>query len=336
MRLQYKILWFEDTDSVFEVAPAPQILSLLDNLGFIPEINRQTDGDDLSAIMATESLNNYDLIISDLNLGDKNGDQIISELRAGNIITEVLLYSSNIIDIQKVLENHKWIERASYCVGREFLFDKVKSIIELTVKKQQDVSNTRGLFIAETIVLEKKIENILFDYFKAVEGELMAPDKAALLEEIRIKRLEFSQKHVDTLQQLNVIDLQELIDRGIITAANTLNALESILKRRDKEVGNKLNVTGISPEVRAELTSKQTGIKSLREELAKFHAEISAIRDTLAHVGVSEDEHGNPVLISRRRNMPPVTLTNEKYVKMRKDLQKHSANLEKIIAHLAD
>jgi CheY-like chemotaxis protein len=336
MRLQYKILWFEDTDSVFEVTPAPQILELLENLGFIPEINRQTDGDDLYAIMATESLNNYDLIITDLNLGDKNGDQIISELRAGNIITEVLLYSSNTIDIQKVLENHKWIERASYCVGREFLYDKVKSIIELTVKKQQDVSNTRGLFIAETIVLEKKIENILFDYFKVAEGELLAPDKATILEEIRITKLQFNQQHIDTLQQLNAIDLQELIDRGIITSANTLNALQSILKKRDKEVGNNLNAPGLSREVRAELNAKQQGIKSLREELGRFSVEISAIRDTLAHVGVSEDAHGNPILVSRRRNMPAVTLTTEQYVKMRKDLQKHSANLERIIAHLAD
>ena len=131
MKLTYKILWFEDDESVIEEYQAPNIKKFLIELGFEPVITPRTNAEDLAELMQSHIINSYDLIISDYNLDDTDGkevrgNEIIHRLREGQIMTEVLLYSSKPQFLQDVIEKEGWVERASYCVGRPNLEEKIK------------------------------------------------------------------------------------------------------------------------------------------------------------------------------------------------------------------
>lgn len=339
MKLSYSILWFEDDKDIIYETQGPAIQEFLIGLGFIPKIDHRPNGKSLPDLIQTGDINKYDLILSDLNLGDGNetGRKLIDHIRNAQIFTEVLLYSADDVELEAIIKESGWVERASFCVGADDqLRDKLKIVTRLSVNKQQDVNNTRGLFIAETIVLEKKIENILLDFFKVAEGAALGADRVEILGKIRDKKLKYNQNHISILEQVPVVSLERLIDEGIVTANNTLEALQSILKKQVKDLNARIITKGITPEEKAHLFSKRDQVNALKEGLEHFQAEIIAIRNTLAHVEESEDEDGTPILVSRMRNAPLVRLTGTQYVKMRHDIQKHSQNLEDIIEHLAN
>jgi CheY-like chemotaxis protein len=339
MKLNYNILWFEDDKDIIYETQGPPIQDFLVSLGFIPKIDHRANGKSLPNLIQTGDINKYDLILSDLNLGDGNetGRKLIDHIRDAQIFTEVLLYSADDVELEAVIKESGWVERASFCVGADDqLRDKLKVVTRLSVNKQQDVNNTRGLFIAETIVLEKKIENILLDFFKVAEGTALGPDRIEILEKIRAKKLKYNQNHISILEQVPAASLEKLIDEGIVTASNTLEALQGIFKKQIKEFNKTLATKEILPEAKLRLSSKKEQAAGFKAELENFQAEIIAIRNTLAHVEESTDEDGTPILVSRMRNAPAVRLTSPQYVKMRRDIQKHSQNLEDIIKHLAE
>lgn len=339
MKLNYSILWFEDDKDIINETQGPAILDFLRSLGFIPRIDHRVNGNSLPDLIRTGEINKYDLILSDLNLGNGNetGRKLIDHIRDAQIFTEVLLYSADDVELEAVIQASGWVERASFCVGADDqLRDKLKVVTRLSVNKQQDVNNTRGLFIAETIVLEKKIENILLDFFKVAEGSVLGADRLALLDKIRSKKLRYNQSHISILEQVPGASLEKLIDEGIVTANNTLEALQSIFKGQLKTINTRLSAKDVTYTERTYLTSKQQQVTTLKEGLENFQSEIIAIRNTLAHVEESTDADGTPVLVSRMRNSPPVRLTSAQYIKMRHDIHKHSQNLEDIITHLAE
>ena len=339
MKLSYSILWFEDDKDIIYETQGPALEEFLTSLGFTLKIDHRSNGKSLLDLIQTGDINKYDLIISDLNLGTGNetGRKLIDHIREAHIFTEVLLYSADDVELEAIIKESGWVERASFCVGAdEQLRDKLKIVTRLSMNKQQDVNNTRGLVIAEAILLENKISSILEEYFETAEGTALDGEKAAILDNIRQGRLEHSQSHVSFLGSISSVNLQELIDKGIMTASNIVDALNSILSQRNTKIGNALNKSGLSKDERGILTEKQKTIKSLKKEMDSFKSEIIEVRNTLAHVKAQVGTDGILFLESRKKGGQTIRFDNDRYTQIRKDLHKHNRNLDDIVKHLAD
>lgn len=336
MKLNYRILWFEDDDEVIKDTHGPAIEDYIRSVGLNPIIDHHLNGNKLDSLVKTDKINSYDLIVSDLDLGDgkQTGQDLIHHLRVERIFTDVLLYSASDKAMEKVIAG-SWVERASFCIGVGPLRDKIKGLIRLTLNKQQDVNNTRGLFIAETIVLEKKIERLVLDYFTETEGLEMPADKLKQLASIRDKRVEGNQKQAAALAALEKIDLESLINDGVINAAHTTMALISVFKARCKALEAQIRTLGSTAAEVPKLQEQLNEAASLKEELTKFQAEILSIRNTLAHVEELTDEEGTPYLASRQKGGATIRFEPREYVQMRLDLRRHSDNLDKIMSHMA-
>jgi CheY-like chemotaxis protein len=333
MNLNYKILWFEDDEDIISEDVAPQIEEYLKGLGFVPEIFHYFNGENLDSLIEKK---NYDLIVTDLNLGEyETGAQLIDHIREGNILTEVLLYSANANEINAIVDEKGWIERASFSVGLKNLPDKLKKVIYLTIRKTQDVNNTRGLIIAETIYLENKIEEILSEFFKVSAETVLDPQKLELLKNIYDKRIENHKIESEILQSIDYTDLNALIDNDILSAANSFDALQSILKSSIKSLGNEIGIRGIEKNKRLELEIQMERIKELKATLNGFKEEIFKIRNTLAHVVEEIDEDGTPFLKSiNKRDGTTIRFTDEKYIELRSTFKRHKENLMDIYKHL--
>ncbi len=333
MNLKYKILWFEDDDDVITVDVGPLIKDFLITQGFHLDIIHHLNGEHLNELIKNK---NYDLIVTDLNLGEhETGDVLIDHIRDGNVLTEVLLYSANANEINKIVEAKGWIERASFCVGLGNLTEKLKNIISLTIKKNQDVNNTRGLVIAETIDLESKIEKILLDYFIVESENILEQHKKDLLKDIHEKKVAKHEVDIAEIKKIDFTQVKTLIEKDILTASNSFDAIQSILKTSLKALNAKLNGKKIEPELKAQLEAKKNEVSLLKAELNNFREEILKIRNTLAHVKEEIGEDGIPYLNSLNKDGAVIKFDNDKYIEIRKNLRKHNENLDKIIVHLS-
>lgn len=330
MNLEYKILWFEDEAGSFN-AKQRLVKRIVEGLGFIfPEPRNEIDGANLDSI----NFAMYDLIISDLKLNNVNGTALLEKIREDGIYTEVVFYSS--IGETALREELKKFEiDGVYCADRtdDNFIEKVEKVIETTIKKVQDVNNTRGLVIAETILLEKKIESILLKYFDAAEPALDTK-KNELLKNIYEKKVEKHQTDLVELGKVNFKEIKILIDKDILTASNSFDAIQSILKAKLKELNVSLSSKAIPADLKASTEAKIEEIKAIKTELNNFREEILKIRNTLAHVEEEIGEDGISFLNSLNSDGTIIKFDNYAYISIRKNLLKHSANLEKIINHI--
>jgi hypothetical protein len=332
MTLKYKILWFEDDDDVIKEDVGPLIKTFLIERGFDLNIIHHLNGEKLNDLIKDRS---YDLIVTDLNLGEhETGDVLIDHIREGNILTEVLLYSANANEINKIVEEKGWIERASFCVGLGNLAEKLRLIVSLSIKKNQDVNNVRGLVISETIDLEHKIEKILLIYFSAAAEELLDERKKTILEEIHLRKIKKHEEDIEEIKKVSFTEVQSLIEKDILTASNSFDAIHSILKEKIKDLNVALNSKGLDGTKKAFYAEKKEELTSIKGELNTFREEVLKIRNTLAHVKEEVDQDGVSFLHSRNADGTEIKFDNNKYIEIRKNLRKHNENLDKILGHM--
>lgn len=330
MNLGYKILWFEDEPASFK-AKNRLVKRIVENFGFnYPEPRNEIDGANIDAINFAQ----YDLIISDLKLSNVQGTALLDIIREKGIYTEVIFYSS--IGESALREELKKFEiDGVYCADRknEYFKEKVKKVIETTIKKVQDVNNTRGLVIAETILLEKKIESVLLGYFNETE-KILDKQKGELLKSIHSKKVIRHKIDIGELEKVDFKDVKSLIEKDILTASNSFDAIHSILKGKIKEFGVQMSAKGISAELKSEIEGKREGLKNIKTELNNFRDEILKIRNTLAHVVEEFGEDGISYLNSLNADGTVIKFDNAEYIRIRKNFIKHNINLDSIIEHL--
>lgn len=330
MNLGYKILWFEDEPASFR-AKKRLVKRIVENFGFnFPEPRNEIDGANIDNLNFAQ----YDLIISDLKLSDVEGTTLLDIIRDKGIYTEVIFYSS--IGESALREELKKFEiDGVYCADRtnENFKEKVEKVIETTIKKVQDVNNTRGLVIAETILLEKKIENILLGYFNETE-KILDEQKDELLKNIHTKKVTRHKSDIEELEKVDFKDIKTLIEKDILTASNSFDAIHSILKSKIKELGTQMSQKGISADERKEFEEKRQGLKDIKAELNNFRDEILKIRNTLAHVEEEFDEDGIPYLNSLNSDGTTLKFDNAEYIRIRRNFIKHNINLDSIIEQL--
>jgi ribosomal protein S3 len=328
MRLKYEILWFEDEPEVVEEDIGNEVKNFLIRLGFEPIITHKKNGQGLNELIKNK---NYDLIISDLNLGEyEAGDILIDNIREQSIFTEVLLYSATPTDIIEIIERHgRMIERISFAVGLAELRNKIKNIINITVKKVQDVNNMRGLVIAETIDLELIIEGIMKRYFNIIPETNIDTYKEELLSEIYKGKLDYCTSELEYLKKIDEKNISCLIDEDVVTIYDLYQALQSILKKHIKAINVTIN-NKISPEEKSRLEGIKSELVLLKGELTNFDSEVIRLRNTLAHVQEKLNGDGTPCLESINKGGTRIIFDENKYSEIRVNLQKHSTNLNKI------
>lgn len=163
MRIDYRILWFEDNAFSYSTKKA-FVKDIVEGFGFnFVEPQNEIDDSNVESI----SYDMFDLIIADMSLANgTTGMKLIDAIRKKSVFTEVLFYSSN---GEKAVREElaKYEIDGAYCSGRdnEDFEYKVREVVYTIIKKTQDLNNLRGLVMAETSELDKKMEDISFCYF---------------------------------------------------------------------------------------------------------------------------------------------------------------------------
>lgn len=153
MRIEYRILWIDDTPEWVE-SQVDNVREYLSDFGFVlsPDIKSSYKGIDFSQ---------YDIIAVDCNLSDEEkGVDALSLIRDNDVYTEILFYSQ---DGEPKLREEMKNNRVDgvYCASRTSFPERIKKLIDTTIRKTQEINNLRGLVMAETSALDKLIKDIL-------------------------------------------------------------------------------------------------------------------------------------------------------------------------------
>lgn len=301
MKLEYKILWIDNDDKIYRDHQAV-IEEHLTNLGFTPVIEK---GADYNSFDKFESnLNQFDLFILDYRLdGAKNGNEIIKDIRdTYSIYTDVIFYSA----VKEDLRTRIYEDRLNgvYYTGRSFeeFEDDVLALINVTIKKVQDVNNLRGLIMAEVAELDMIKEEIIR---KASEK---IPNKS--LEKYALKKIKSSgqtcknqaQRHIDGILNVTFDLLFEKI--GFVDSNKKAMTIGEALE--------KLNIT--EPVTKATFTKPY--IDNILEKRNKF-----------AHVKECDgyDEDGTSC-----KFIGNIPFTQQKCIEIRKEIRDYKKILEDI------
>lgn len=254
MKLEYKILWLDDQIKDFiEDEIIQEIEEFLSKQGFRPEIITTSKSDDFFDKLD----NSYDLILTDYHLNDVNGDEVIKRIRSQDysVMTEILFYTA-----KADLKDTDKISRVSFLETNTLLGDHrdevlraTLNLIELTIKKFQNIVAMRGMIMHETSSLDVEMENIL----QRILTKSQTPDE--VISTIKKKYKKSNDEFNENIDKIDDID----------TILRTI---------------------GASHRWRAIVRNLSDGeIKSI---MADYEKEIIMIRNKFAHAVLEQDETG--------------------------------------------
>lgn len=297
MKLKYRILWIENEQDWVE-SIEDQIQEYLEDLGFTYDMKL------IGKEEKNVTYNNYDLILMDLNLADQpNGAELISKIRELGTYTDVVFYSSMGIDELRAKGKEKELEGVYYS-GRTpetSFINKVKAVIDSTIKKVQDLNNLRGLVMAEVSELDALMEVIIIGYYTNSERLEKLHNKVTKDREKNIhKSLDIpegescNKKCTLNIRSKSIEDIARIYD-----SSQKAHAVHEILKE--------INVDG-------------NFIADYRSFYTNYDQEIMSVRNDLAHCESKEDK-GIEILCTRKGD---VTFSTENFKKIRKDIAKYN------------
>jgi len=290
--LDYNIVWFEDSTRYIEAAK-PEVEKYLADLGYALKIVQRKDDTDFAKIMNESDV---DLILVDQNLRDgKRGDTLIDAIRKNEMYTDAVFYSKDpwpenvIAQLQGVF----YTQRAT-------LVDKTKKIILLTLKKNQDICNIRGQFIAETIDAVTALEDIISKILKLEDEQLIFYNDS-------------------------------FIQEGYIEDMSKHKVVSEFLRQRLEFLNDEVG------KGKKELNGTKTELEGIRTVFKDFADDIITRRNQLAHSKkVSGKKNTLLVKNKQKHEFEEWQLTDDECRKIRLTFIKHVNNLDALKKLLDD
>jgi len=305
MKIDYKILWLDDKiESVVLLDYQGDIEELRDYiklLGFKETIDFVRTEKDLFDKL-DENIE-YDLIMTDYHLDEikgntRNGDDIIKTIRERDIFTEIMFYSAqgevkdtDRLDRITFFESYRVLGDDHY----EKIFRKAKELIELTVRKFQNIVAMRGMIMHETSSLDVEMIEIIKKSLKndSINFEEVSVSIYDQLIELFTQKTEFVQ---ECKRKKNFNQLTK--DTFVYSAKYKILTLSKILED--------LKIADFSIE---------------------YDSEINSIRNKFAHAVLEKDDNGREFFKHKEDGID----FNEELCKViRENILKHKSNLDEL------
>ena len=302
MKLRYNILWIDDQiEDIISLGVKDDIKEYLENLEFLTDIDCFE-----TTSLAEDKLTRtkYDLILSDYNIegGDEKGDALIKRIRNNEIFTEILFYSAQPNFKQEVIG----LNRISYFSlendeGYRNFKQEVKSLIDQTVYKLQELPAVRGMVMTETSILDSKVEDILLEFF-SVENADTNKLREAILKRVENSLLDNFRKSKEFTKDLLTLKISEKL-------------ASEIVKDRICDASKKSRTIGEIIALR-ELGEKE----EFKDFFKNYNEDVIQVRNKLAHAKSDIIDDKECLIINDEQTE---TYDAEKCIEIRKNLKKY-------------
>jgi CheY-like chemotaxis protein len=309
MRLNFNILWFEDTPEIIDGIEEPVAEHLGKQGYYLKRVDILKDSTRLREIIddVNEKKLDVDLILMDNNLagGDK-GSELIGTIRRHELLTDIIFYSEH-RGFRDKLDQYDGI----YTSDRDDLEQKIIAVTDHILKKALDLANLRGLVMAETSELEELMRKIILTALE--KGVLISPEKIRRDIKKRLKRrLKGRNKDLEKLvvdgdEPSKPFDFAEMLDFDgkSKTLEELLENYSKQIKQDDKIDSNRIDLTHESFDHKA------------------FQVEVIKKRNNLAHLKESTNQDGRKILKANKKGQEDFVFDTQTAFDIRKNLRKY-------------
>lgn len=279
MKLDYKIIWVEDKIDTKPFLALREIINEhLVNEFFNVQIETSEDFDEFKEKYGASET--FDLIITDLNLNESHGSQVIDFVRdVKHIMTEIFFYSANSeLSATKLVNSsritfHQMDEASAY---RE-LGASIIELINLTISKFQNIVTMRGMIMQETSYLDSLTYDMVTKYILDNDDEV----RVALYDELISffgRKFKLSEKSKKNNNINNIIKDPLLLSSAqranVLSEIINKNGLENFIDEFKKEVINVRNQFA-----HAVLMKNEEGIDYFQVKDAEVHFDENLCRN---------------------------------------------------------
>jgi CheY-like chemotaxis protein len=305
MKIEYNVLWLDDQiDTFIDDEYVDKIKNHLEDEGFNANVITVSKPDDFFSHLN----DSVDLILTDYNMAEKNGAQIVEEVRNKSIFTEILFYTAK-ADLQNLdkIDRITFLQTDKVSGGthHEKVVEKAISLIDLTIKKFQHIVAMRGMIMHETSSLDAQSMEILKLYLNCKEkgcGECTDKERCKPITDSVFGKLE--QQFIDKID--DVVKLKEKNNLRKLIKDNFLFSADYKIEALSKILGN-LNITDFS---------------------ADYKTEIITVRNKFAHAVLEKDKETGREYFKHGED--GITFDEDYCKTIRKNINKHKQNLDNL------
>ncbi len=160
MDINYKILWFEDTEESYETL-SRRTKRYVESKNLRCQIKRINGVSDFD--ISQYDLNSYEVLVVDLQLSQgSKGYEIINAIRASNYVNDILFYSSaGVSTLEKAMKEYK-LEGVFLSERDNRIFmEKIQQLIDKSVRRSENIINIRGIVMDETSEFDSQMKDIV-------------------------------------------------------------------------------------------------------------------------------------------------------------------------------
>jgi CheY-like chemotaxis protein len=301
MRLDYKILWVEDTTDWVETY-TDELRDYLRSLGFLLYVTPQTRAPVTQDEIQGLKLDQYHLILMDYDLGaGKNGAEVIQQIRDLDIITEVIFYSGTPDYLERAKERP--LEGVYWAARDDSFSDRVNQIINLTIRRVMDLPAMRGLAVAEIANLDHVMNDLIIYHDSKASDEQRNSFRGKMVERLA-KSVEGRANKLKTNETKFLEDLELLLMDTVFMDSD----------KRWRAVRDVANACEVDEECKSILKEYDNLLKQ---------------RNDLAHGHSDRGDDGIERIKGKNQDY-----SMEDALKIRLELLKHKDNLQDLLARV--
>lgn len=217
MDLNYKILWFEDTDEAFTTL-SRRLEKYIYSKNLKSNVERIKSVTDFN--LNDYDLNTYEVLIVDYKLKNNTvGQDVIKKIRNGKYVNDVLFYSSEGYgELEKVLRKDGLQGVFISDRKNEEFIEKVKLLIDKSVRRAENLINIRGIVMDNTSEFDENMKNIINLSWNIIEADQREYISNYIKRNLLKNKKETCERFINKYLQDGVIEVSELLDEREFTS----------------------------------------------------------------------------------------------------------------------
>lgn len=330
MDTNFRIIWFEDIDEWFNTL-SRRVKRYIKRKDFNVEIKRIKNTDEFS--MVDSKLQNYDLLVVDYELEKnhendlesiKNGSDIITQIRQGKFVNDILFYSShgyNVLSEEMRKSNLQGVFIADR--DNEEFFELAQRLIDKSIRRAENIINIRGIVMDCTSDFDSKIRDLISIIWNHL-GEKEEGISIKIKKRILLDNKKLAEKLYEKYEDINKNNINNLLEEREFNAYRQARLLEWCIDANDL----------IRDETYKILKDNIKGYDENQGFFKNYMKDVINYRNALAHVKSAPAQEGEFYI--GEINGEKISFDEKLCQKIRKTIIQYSNVLEKMYTYIED
>lgn len=289
MDINYKILWFEDTDESYDTL-SRRTQRYVESKNLRCQIKRIYGVSDFD--ISQYDLNSYEVLVVDLQLSQgSKGYEIINAIRASNYVNDILFYSSaGVSTLEKAMKEYR-LEGVFLSERDNRMFmEKIRQLIDKSVRRSENIINIRGIVMDETSEFDSQMKDIVLAAQSLMSLEEIGSIKKYVSKDLLKKKADDADKLLEKFPDSGDWEISDLLEEHEFTSMMRARLVNKVLGLKSNQQIQELIASchDVLPELFAVPSGKFQFAKAYEDNIIVF-------RNKLAHV--KQLNAKNPVLI---------------------------------------